>query len=69
MGQPQQVPKSVIKMSPSTHQKLLDAERELTMLQPEFDKAQECGVECQALRESSTNMLQRISKIKQYYAP
>jgi hypothetical protein len=48
---------------------LLKAERALHDYLPEFDKAEECGIECQYLRESAKDMLERIAKFKLYYKP
>lgn len=59
----------VVKLSKETYQELLSAERNLTGMLPEFDKAEECGIECQYMRESTKDMLDRIAKMKLYYKP
>jgi len=43
---------------------LVEQERKLLDLLPEFDKAEECGENCQLLRELAQKELKRIQAIK-----
>lgn len=63
------VGRSVVKLSPESFNNLLQAERNLHDMLPEFDKAEECGIECQYLREGARDILERMAKMKQYYKP
>lgn len=58
-----------VKMSNTSYANLIDAERKLMDSIPEFDKLEECGEDCTALREMTRYNLDRIAKMKQYYAP
>lgn len=58
-----------VQLSPESYQELLATERALHDYLPEFDKADECGVECQYLRQAATDMLERIAKFKLHYKP
>lgn len=58
-----------VKLSPESYANLLSAERALHDYLPEFDKAEECGIECNYLRDSAQQMLQRIAKMKEHYRP
>ena len=48
---------------------LVDAERRGHDLLPQMDKAQNCGVNCQILREQLKQSLEQISRIKSQYFP
>lgn len=48
---------------------LLQAERDLHDLLPEIDKAEECGIDCQARRADREAALERISAMKKNYKP
>lgn len=58
-----------VTLRPETYQDLLTAERALHDYLPEFDKAEECGIECQYLRDATRDMLDRIEKFKKNYKP
>lgn len=58
-----------VKLSLEAYQGLLTAERNLTDLIPEFDKAEDCGIECQYLRDATKDYLERIAKMKLHYKP
>jgi coproporphyrinogen III oxidase-like Fe-S oxidoreductase len=58
-----------VRLQPESYRELLQAERALHDYLPEFDKAEECGIECQYLREAAKEMLERIAKFKQHYKP
>lgn len=60
---------SKVNLSPDDYRELLKSERELHDWLPELDKAEDCGIECQYLRDSAKAMLERIAKFKQHYGP
>jgi hypothetical protein len=49
--------------------KLLEAERELANMLLEFDKAEECGIDCQQLRANTAVARQRIESLRKHYTP
>lgn len=51
------------------YNQLLEDERNLVNAIRDIDTAEECGIECQHLRDATSNALVRISKLKQHYAP
>jgi|RifCSP16_2_1023846.scaffolds.fasta_scaffold66191_3 hypothetical protein len=57
------------KLSKESYLKLLDAERGLTDIASEFEKAEKCGIECQNYRESLKAQLAAIANMKAYFAP
>lgn len=61
--------RSKIKLSTESYAGLLTAERALTDMLPEFDKAEECGIDCQIFRQATADYLERIGKMKLHYAP
>jgi len=61
--------KSKIRLSPESYQGLLVAERNLHDLIPEMDKMEDCGIDCVTYRAALKEMLDRIEKMKLYYAP
>lgn len=58
-----------VRLSREAYQELLNAERRLHDMLPEYDKAEECGIECQYLREGTADILARIAKMKTHYQP
>lgn len=58
-----------LKLTPETYQKLLDAERGLTAVVGEFEKAEKCGIDCQDKREKLRNQLAMIAQLKANYNP
>ena len=58
-----------VKLRPESYEELLQVERAIHDYLPEFDKAEECGVECGYLRDSARQMLERIAKFKKNYSP
>lgn len=51
------------------YRKLLQAERDLHDALTELGKAEDCGIECQDLRQLRDEALKRIEAIKKNYAP
>lgn len=60
---------SKLRLTTDKYRELLSAERALHDLLPEMDAAQDCGIDCQAYREIHSQAMERIAKLKQYYAP
>ena len=58
-----------IKLTKERYQQLLKAERELLDLLPEYDKLEECGVDCTSLRQVNADRLPQIAALKKHYAP
>ena len=58
-----------LKMSEKSYSNLISAERKLLDNLPEYDKLDECGADCSALRAMTQEYLDKIAKMKQYYAP
>lgn len=58
-----------IKLSPELYANLLDAERRLTSVLTEMDKAEECGIDCQTKREVHRRQMEAIQAIKKNFAP
>lgn len=58
-----------IRLSREAYNGLLEAERRLHDLLPEFDKAESCGIECQYMRDATATYLDNIAKMKQNFAP
>lgn len=58
-----------VKLSSASYTKLLAAERGLTDIVTELDKAEKCGVDCQSYRESLRQQLALIANIKANYQP
>lgn len=56
-------------LSPENYQKVLDAERQLTEVVGDLDKAEQCGIDCQQYRTSLRSQLEMISKVKANFAP
>lgn len=48
---------------------LLSAERGLTDIVDDLDKAEKCGIDCQQKREALRNQLAAIQNIKAFFAP
>lgn len=57
------------KLPVENYKALLNAERQLHDALDDLDKAEECGIDCNDLRELRTQALQRIENIKKNYAP
>lgn len=51
------------------YDELVKAERDLHDILPEFDKLEECGVDCQEMRNVREEALKRSAAIKKHYAP
>ena len=58
-----------IRLSPERYQELLNAERGLTGIVSDLDKAEACGIECQRYRETLRAQLAAIAAMKQHFAP
>lgn len=48
---------------------LVSAERKLAELDAEYDRAEECGVDCQQLRSVRVMLQQRIEALRRNYGP
>ena len=60
---------SGIRLTKDDHAELLEAERKLLEMLPEYDKAEACGIDCQNMRHDNTAALNQIRAIKTHYAP
>lgn len=58
-----------IKLSRERYDELIAAERKLNDLLPEYDKLEECGVDCTAFRQINAERLPQIAAIKKNYGP
>lgn len=58
-----------VTLTKETYSKLLEAERGLTDVVAELDKAEQCGIDCQSKREALRNQLQAIQNMKANFAP
>lgn len=58
-----------IRLSQERYAELIEAERQLALLHSEFDKAEECGIDCQQLRATQAEAIQRIQSMRKNYAP
>lgn len=58
-----------VTLTPENYRALLDAERGLTSIVSELDKAESCGIDCVQKREALRNQLSAISAMKQHFAP
>lgn len=56
-------------LSAAQYDSLAQAERMYHDLLPEFDKALECGVECQALKRQAQDAYARVRKFMSIYFP
>lgn len=56
-------------LSQDLYAKLLQAERDLTDIVKELDKAEACDYDCRELRAMQEQKLAWIAKVKQNYAP
>ena len=56
-----------IKLSKARLQELLAAERKLLELLPEYDKVEECGVDCLQFRQVTDDRLKQIAAIKKNF--
>lgn len=60
---------SKFRLTTDKYRELLASERALHDLLPEMDAAQDCGIDCQAYREIHAQAMEKIAKLKTYYAP
>ena len=58
-----------IRMSRADYDKLVQADRDLANVMPEFDKLESCGIDCAAVRQKWSDTREKIAAIKQHYAP
>jgi hypothetical protein len=58
-----------IKLSRERYAELLSAERLFHDLLPDLDNLEQCGEDCQAMRQVVQDEMKRIEKIKQFFAP
>lgn len=58
-----------IALKPEIYAELLEAERGLTSMLSELDKADRCGVDCQNYRMIYERQMKAIQEMKQSFAP
>jgi hypothetical protein len=58
-----------ISLSNARYVELLEAERRLSEITKEYDKAEECGINCSPLRQIKDVYTEQITAIKKNYAP
>lgn len=58
-----------VKLSKERYKELIDAERKLNELLPEYDHLEECGYDCTQLRMINQQRGEQIQAMKKYYAP
>jgi bacterioferritin-associated ferredoxin len=58
-----------ISLSRERYTELLAAERTFHDLLPDIDKLEQCGEDCQAMRQVVQEEMARIAKVKQFFAP
>lgn len=58
-----------IRLSRERYNEMLAAERIFHDLLPDIDNLEQCGEDCLAMRQVVQEELDRISKVKQYFAP
>jgi hypothetical protein len=61
--------KENLKLSKETYANLLTAEGKLTQWPAILDKLEECGVECEPMRQLIQDKLAQMSAIKKNFAP
>ena len=59
---------TAIKLPADQVAELRRSERTLMDILPEFDKMEQCGIECQELRAARDEAAERIGKLLQYFA-
>lgn len=57
------------KLPIDSYTRLLEAERTLNDLHVEFDKMEQCGIECQQMRGAVQVQLEQIGQLKMHYGP
>lgn len=58
-----------VALTKESYAKLLQAERNLTGIVGELDKAEKCNIDCQGYRSALKAQLEAISNMKLYFAP
>lgn len=58
-----------IRLTREQVQSLAEAEHQISVVMGEFDKAEQCGIDCQQLRGLVREKLQEIAAIKEHYGP
>lgn len=58
-----------IRLSAEEYARLIEAERALLDAVNDFNKAEDCGIDCSIFRQLNFDAVNRIQKIKQHYAP
>jgi len=58
-----------ITLSLERYMTLLEKEKHLSELDREYDKAEECGIDCQELRSVRGMLGEQMSALKKNYAP
>jgi len=58
-----------IALTPDLYMSLSESEKKLSELDSLYDKAEECGVDCQQMREIRQILAQRSMKLRQHFAP
>lgn len=58
-----------VTISRELYNKLIADQRRLTDILPELDKAEECGIDCQAYRQLHKEALEQNMKLVEKYKP
>lgn len=58
-----------IRLTPDLYMSLIESERKLSELDSLYDKAEECGVDCQQLREVRRMLAERSMALRKNFAP
>lgn len=58
-----------IKLTEQEYADLLTNERNLSAILTEFDKAEQCGLECSQLRAIAQQQLDLAQRLKKHYSP
>lgn len=58
-----------VKLDPERYQQLLDAERQLMDILSDYDKAEQCGIDCTEIKALNAEARRRIAKTKEHFGP
>lgn len=58
-----------IRLPTDMYMALMESERKLSELDPLYDKAEECGIDCQQFREVRGLLAQRSEAIRRHFGP
>lgn len=60
---------SKTRLSRERYDELLRAERIFTDLLPDLDKLEQCGEDCEGMKQVVREAMEQSAKLKQYFAP